>query len=60
MNETNATFAYRLLFEDPETGEELRPDGSLKNNEDGSYTLTVTSKDGSRKWAHRISTSEAP
>ena len=53
----NQLFANQLLFEDPETGEELRPKYEPMTA-DGSFVLYVTNADGSRNWKHTIKTEE--
>lgn len=49
--------ATSILFTDPETSEELRPDGA-PTFVDSSLVLTVINRDGSRKWKHTIKTEE--
>lgn len=58
MNQTNAESAAGILFEDPETGEELRPSAGFHTNDNGSICLKVENRDGSRKWMHTIKTEE--
>lgn len=57
MDDLNQVFAARLLFTDPETGEELRPKYEPQD-EAGGFALYVTSKDGKRNWKHTIRTEE--
>ena len=53
----NKELANTLLFEDMETGEELRPEGPPEDVH-GSLELIVRNKDGSRRWKHIIRTEE--
>lgn len=57
MTDTNKEFAALLLFQDPETGEELRPACEPKD-ECGGIAIYVSNKDGTRKWKHTIRTEE--
>ena len=57
MTNLNKEFAFRVLFEDPETGEELRPICDPTSNKDG-FIIHVSNKSGTRKWRHVIHTEE--
>lgn len=58
MKNLNEVFARRLLFTDPETGEELRPKYEPQSDGEGGFILYVTNKDGTRNWKHTIRTEE--
>jgi hypothetical protein len=56
-DEINKNLANSLLFEDPETGEELRPEG-LPVSENGLMVVIASNKSRSRRWKHSIKTEE--
>ncbi len=58
MNNINSLLANNILFQDPETGEELRPLSAPDTDENGDLILLVENKDGSRNWKHTIRTEE--
>lgn len=58
MDSINSLLANNILFQDPETGEELRPMCAPDDDENGDLILLVENKDGSRKWKHTIKTEE--
>jgi hypothetical protein len=58
MNDINKELAqlhFKLLFQDPETGEELFPCAGTKN-ENGQFIFEVYNKSGRRGWKHTIKT----
>lgn len=56
-SEVNQRLAFNLLFRDPENDEELRPTGP-PHNINGALVITVSNRDGTRKWKHSIQTEE--
>ena len=58
MDTINSLLANNILFQDPETGEELRPLSAPDSDENGDLVLLVENKSGTRKWKHTIRTEE--
>lgn len=58
MNSINSLLANNILFQDPETGEELRPLSAPDSDDDGNLILLVKNFDGTRNWKHTIKTEE--
>lgn len=58
MDTINSLLANNILFQDPETGEELRSFSAPDDDENGNLILLVENKSGTRKWKHTIRTEE--
>jgi len=58
MDSINSLLANNILFQDPETGEELRPISAPDEDDNYDLVLLVENKDGTRKWKHTIRTEE--
>ena len=57
MIKINMKLANTLIFEDPETGEELAPTSPPESTKEG-MVIFVSNEDGTKKWKHTIKTEE--